>query len=318
MSTSRRDEALRVAEELLADLELHRLAPPDAARKTSRLARLLDDADAMDWLRHEVSGYSLPLNQDAVRAAERSNRQAPAAEDGSSLWYAADLATLSADAEGARTELSSTHTGTSHSEWAVVVERQKAERNLVLRQLISARSGLIERILGSFYEYAGARYQELRFGTAVESAFEVVRQQVDSAIAELVPNALPKLSAAFENTTSDNPEDWASAAATCRRLLKAAADTLRPSGPEKGGRSMDDDRYINRLVDWIDTQAVSATASDLISADLSYLGHRLDAVLDAGHKGAHAEVSRFDASRFVTGTYLLLGDILRLRESEPT
>jgi hypothetical protein len=35
-------------------------------------------------------------------------------------------------------------------------------------------------------------------------------------------------------------------------------------------------------------------------------------LLDAGHKGAHAEVSRFDASRFVTGTYLLLGDILRI------
>jgi hypothetical protein len=51
-----------------------------------------------------------------------------------------------------------------------------------------------------------------------------------------------------------------------------------------------------------------------MTSDLSYHGHRLDAALDAGHKGTHAEVSRFDASRFVTGTYLLLGDVLGLRQ----
>ena len=53
----------------------------------------------------------------------------------------------------------------------------------------------------------------------------------------------------------------------------------------------------------------------MIGSDLEYLGHRLDAALDAGHKGAHAEVDRYEASRFVAGTYLLLGDVLRLRGS---
>lgn len=139
---------------------------------------------------------------------------------------------------------------------------------------------------------------------------------MDARISNLVPNALPKLSAAFENTVSSNPEDWASAAGTCRRLLKAAADALRPPGPDKDSRKMDDDHYLNRLVDWIVTQASSKTAADMISADVQYLGARLDAALDAGHKGAHAEVTQFDASRFVTGTYLLLGDILRLGASQ--
>ena len=48
---SRRAEALSLAEELLADIELRRVAPPDVARKTYRLARLLDDDEAMEWLR---------------------------------------------------------------------------------------------------------------------------------------------------------------------------------------------------------------------------------------------------------------------------
>jgi hypothetical protein len=129
----------------------------------------------------------------------------------------------------------------------------------------------------------------------------------------LVPDALPKLSAAFENATSANPEDWASAAATCRRLLKAAADALRPPGPPVDDHAMDEDHYINRLVAWLRDQEFSETSRKFIEADLQYLDNRLRAAAKAGHKGAHDEVTRVEASRYITGTYLVLGDILRLQ-----
>jgi hypothetical protein len=69
-------------------------------------------------------------------------------------------------------------------------------------------------------------------------------------------------------------------------------------------------------VDWITKQSSSTTAAEFVIADLEYLGRRLDAVDDAGHKGAHATVTRFDAARYLTGSYLLLGDILRLASED--
>lgn len=45
---SRRAEALALAEELLGEIELSTLAPAAMIRKASRLARLLDDSEAMD------------------------------------------------------------------------------------------------------------------------------------------------------------------------------------------------------------------------------------------------------------------------------
>src|SRR6266487_3469047 len=148
----------------------------------------------------------------------------------------------------------------------------------------------------------------------METAFDVVRAHVDMAIAELVPDAPGKLSAAFENAASDNPEHWANAASTCRRLLKAAADSLRPPGPDVEGRQMGDPQYINRLMDWIKRNGTSDTGAALVSTDLEDLGRRLGAANKAGHRGAHAEVSRVEASGAITGTYLLLGDILRQAE----
>jgi hypothetical protein len=50
-----------------------------------------------------------------------------------------------------------------------------------------------------------------------------------------------------------------------------------------------------------------------VTSDLEDFGKRIDAFDDAGHKGAHAEVTQYEASRFITGAYLLIGDILDLR-----
>ena len=170
--------------------------------------------------------------------------------------------------------------------------------------------------MGAIHGYVSDRYVELRFGNAVESAFEQVRGRVDRSLVEVLPGGQLKLAAAFENVSSDNPEHWANAAGTCRRLLKDLADSLRPPGEDVEGRKMGSDNYVNRLVDWIVSQGgTGKTMKDLVAADLEFLGRRLDASADAGHKGAHAEVSQAEASRYIVGTYLLVGDILGMRKS---
>jgi AbiTii len=298
---SRRQAALALAEELLGNIELGELPPVALVRKASRLARLLDDEEALGWLRYEISGYPMTgLDRDAWAAAERSNR-IMRRDDGNPGAHTLSIGQMHADVQAGLAQIAaSTATGS-------VMERNNVRGTVALYQ------GLLDKVIGALHEYVAARYQELRFGAAIETAFEVVRREVDSTISELVPDALPKLSAAFESVTSSNPEHWANATSTCRRLLRAVADALRPPGPPVDGRQMGAEQYINRLVDWIVDQAESETMAAMIRSDLEYLGQRLDAVQGAGSKGAHAEVDRFAASRFITGTYLLLGDILRLR-----
>jgi hypothetical protein len=309
---SRRAEALSLAEDLLDDIELGRLDPVDIARRTSRLARLLDDHDAMRWLSYEVSGYPTPLTEEATAAAIRSNRR-----QANDTFSTGTLAELSASAHAIELSLQAAPPPSS----SVVGEREHRSERSGLRKGLWTVRGLIQQVTGSFHAYVAERYQELRFGSAVESAFEVVREEVDGAIAELVPAALPMLASAFENATSQNSEDWAAAAATCRRLLKEVGDALEPPGPEVEGPDgktikMGEPNYINRLVAWIGKQSQSGTAAKLAQAELEYLGRRLDAADSAGQKGAHAHVTRADASRFITATYLIVGDVLRLRRRD--
>jgi hypothetical protein len=310
---SRRAEALELAESLLENVELGQIGPVDVARRASRLARLLDDQEAMAWLQYEVGGYpATGLDTNSAAAARRSRREAPE----NKLWTRS-LASSEADAASAEMQLQQTSTGGSGGQWELAVERGKQAERTALRQTISSRRDLIDRIVGAIHLYVSERYQELRFGSAVESAFEVVRDEVDRELAGLVPGALPMVAAALENASSENPEHWAAAAATCRRLLKEVADVLRPPGEDvtTNGRTvkMGANNYINRLIDWIVQQPTSATAAAMTTAELEFLGRRLDAADAAGQKGAHERVERTEASRFITTTYLLLGDILRMR-----
>jgi hypothetical protein len=312
-ASSRRSEAQALAEELLGDFEMHRLTAVDLARKSGRLARLLDDASATTWLAYESAGYPTPLDGDSVAAAARSNRVADQAQG---TYWTASLAELEVSIESAKGVLAALAVPGPSGDWAYRVELDRAKSRATTLDVLRQHTVLVARIVGAIHAYVAARYRELRFGSAVETAFEVVRAEVDTRIGDLVPDALPMLSGAFQNAVSDNPEHWANAASTCRRLLKLVADALRPPGPnvERGGKPirMGDGNYVNRLVDWIAHTATSETMAGMIVGDLEYLGRRLDAADAAGQKGAHDQVTRFDASRFITGTYLLLGDILRL------
>jgi hypothetical protein len=324
---SRRAEALALAEQLLTEIELSTIGPADIARKASRLARLIDDTDAMKWLQFEIAGYPRPLTPDAVAAALQSNRLVrdpqEASGDGSGpRYWTQTLGELAATIEACKAQISAASdapvsVSSSNPYQHVAPPTGNTQERSAVRNHIARQQAILDNVVGALHAYSADRYQELRFGSAVESAFEVVRREVDLSIGELVPNALPMLSAAFENATSNHPEHWANAAGTCRRLLKAVADELRPPGPDVHDRKMGDGNYINRLVDWIVKNSESETAAKIVTTDLAYLGERLDAADGAGQKGAHAEVDRFDASRFITGTYLILGDVLRIAPPLP-
>lgn len=154
---SRRAEALRLAENLLSEIELSAITPSDIARKASRLARLTDDTEAMRWLRYETTGYPGPLDADATAAAVRSNREVPPQD-------------LPDGKEGPMYQ-----TG-SAGQIATVIEAGKArlpacsnpsERNGTIK-LIQTQQGYLDAVVGSIHNYVAERYQELRFGAAIE------------------------------------------------------------------------------------------------------------------------------------------------------
>ncbi len=76
--------------------------------------------------------------------------------------------------------------------------------------------------------------------------------------------------------------------------------------------------YRNRLWQYIAERVESETTRDLILATLHELGRRLDHIDSLANKGLHATVSADEADQCILQTYLLVGDLLRLRTTPPS
>lgn len=152
-----------------------------------------------------------------------------------------------------------------------------------------------------------------------DSIFSQFRKEADKKLEALAPSILEKLTSVYDNLDSENPEDWANAVHSCRRILVDLADALYPPRKEPaivGGKEIKvgEEQYINRLVQFIAGKSESKTYKDVVGADLANIGKRLDAINDAVCKGTHTEITKNEASRYIIHTYLLISDIVALMD----
>ncbi|OZE85517.1 hypothetical protein CH298_22995 [Rhodococcoides fascians] len=322
MLTDRLAQALALSEQLLTDFEMSQISPVDIIRRASRLARLLNDTDASEWLAFEIRGFSDGKTEkgkvtvSAWAAAKRSGRVAYN-EEGEERASLTSVSQLQANIESAKLQLSASAdapvsvSSANPTQYVTTPSGNTVER-VGIRKSILHSEATLQAVLGTVHLYVTDRNYDLRFGSAVETSFTRLRSTVDEQISTVVPGATAKLAAAFELATSDNPAHWDDAASYCRKLVKDLADVLQPPSGKVDGRPMGDGQYINRLVYWIQQNEASSTTKDVLTSDLEFFGKRIDALTDAGHKGVHATVDQRDADRFIVGTYLLISDVLRL------
>ncbi|MHB1413797.1 MAG: AbiTii domain-containing protein [Chloroflexota bacterium] len=322
-------EALALSGEIVQNLELGEIPLASVALKASRLARLLNDFDMQKAMGYEVGGY--PSGSDGIaadvwslaRIAGRVYRTADSktkkAKEKAYVESIGELEEKIKTLQLSLTALNCPNTDSMGAVMTVMNQRTAATQVIgVASQRLSARRAF-------FYDYVLRKYYELKFSSVANGVFERVRQRVDPRIGALVPDAVRRFTAVYDNLGSENPEDWSNAVHSCRRILQDLADALYPATSQKRvvtyeGKTktvlLGRDQYINRLVAFVEESSDSERLQHLVGSHLRFLGDRLDAVFQAAQKGSHATIlSREEADRYVIYTYLLVGDILALRDA---
>jgi hypothetical protein len=319
------EEALALSDEILKDVELSRGPLSTAALKAGRLARLLNHMDAQQVFEYEASGYPTTATgfaPDVWRLLQLANRTFQ--ENTKTVAYGASIDELEQHIEVGKIGLNAAQdrnvsVSSANPDQFVMpgfsnfLERKALQDKIVLAtQRLSSRRALI-------YSYVSHRYYELKFSGVAQNVFSAVREAVDRGIGDLVPTAIQKFASVHDNLRSKNPEDWSNAVHSCRRILQDLADEVfsaREDRKKGDGKTikLGAENYINRLVCFAEDNSDSERFRDLVGSHLSFLGDRLDAVFQAAQKGSHSIVTSEEANRYVVYTYLLVGDILALRQ----
>lgn len=330
-SQSALKEALVLSSEILRNIELGEIPLSSACLKASRLARLLNDFDHQRIFEMEVSGY--PAAPDGVepeiwRLLALAGRvyKKKIKEEISDRANVKSLAGLEQAIKTSSMVLENSRdanvsiSSANPNLYLAIPAGNKAERDKAQTKIFESTATLSARS-GFLHSYVSKKYYELKFSDVAGDIFGRMREKVDASISEAVPTAVQKLSAIYENLSSDNPEDWSNAVHGCRRLLQDLADSVFPPQAERevnfNGKNklvkLGPDQYINRLVAYIQDNSDSRRFQEIVGSSLAFMGDRLDAIFQAAQKGSHTIISeKAEADRYVIYTYMLVADILSL------
>lgn len=179
---------------------------------------------------------------------------------------------------------------------------------------------ILARVRDRLWEFLTDTEYELTFGEATAETFDRLRSYVDRQLTSISPPALEQFQTAYRRLKAGGAEDRAHALTSCRRVLKTLADVLYPATPEpvigSDGRkhTLNDAAFINRLLQYISDTVGKHENGAVVQATLEDVDRRLSALNELASKGVHADVSSYEVDTCVVQTYLLVADVLRIRE----
>lgn len=327
------EQSLQLSEEILSNIELNEISLANITLKVSRLARLLDDFEFQKIFQYEYSGYPKGVNgleKDIWSLLKKVNRtyfikkedddgkieEKEYARINSIEYYEHKLDSL-------KNEISSLkEINIILSSNANINSRNLNQNSIKLKAIkkeIEENSEILLNRKSFIYSYILEKYYELKYSKLNNDIFIRTQLKVDSVMMDILPDAIKKFTSVYSNLLSENNEDWSNAVHSCRRILQDLADEIYPPREPKklpNGKEINlgTEQYINRLVAYIDEHSDSSRFQEIVGSNLKYIGERLDSIFNAAQKGSHKVISTQDeADRYVIYTYLIVGDILRLK-----
>jgi len=313
-----------LARELIDDIELDRLPTPALVLKTVRLARLVEDAQTVQWLEFEMMGYTAS-DDISLQYMSLTGRWI---DQKSKTAYWGPLAQQEADLTAARLRLQTLRTpdvtmsvssANPHEYVGLTTSSLRGDpvtaaissvlnESRVLGLQISHTSAIISRVRALLHHFVIRIYHAKAFGALAESLFERHKSSIDTLLAKQCPDALQKVPTIYARLAENDPEAISQALTTCRRIIDAFADAVFP--PEStpiiiDGSTLDvgPQNHLNRLKAYISQRISSKSRRTKLNQSLRNLYGRCSS-------GVHSDVSPTEAQALFLETYLTLGEIL--------
>lgn len=326
--------AQKLSEEILSCIENESMAISSIALRCLRLARLIDDELAIEWLTYETCGYpnsrDNKLQAHAFQVASAHGRRGFTKIEGEEKVFTTLAPTLESFILTSNKAIEALSVKNISLSGDMLIPALREHRTSMASQINSLMEVIIDStqelniLRGEYYRFVVSVNYQLRFSHIAEEIFRSYRQQVDTEVIDLAPEALKKFSAAFDRLSSDNPESWSQALTSCRRILQEISNSLfdkvcginTPSPyVTQSGKSLDitGDKYRNKLFAVVDKAQKSQTASNLVGSNIIYLVDYIECLDDELQKGVHVimkPLSFEDARMAILHTYIIIGDVL--------
>jgi len=324
----KRAATLELAEETLELLELGEASLTSIVLRGSRIARLLDAGEAAIWMQLELRGYSewIAGTPNWGTYAKWSGREGALSPEGQ-LYFLSPIEQIESDLESAREQLAALRVpsvmpspSASSSPYMPSDTQKILDALLAQRATLTGTIGRWSRIVailrGSIHDWLSRTVLQLKYGAVLDTGYDRLRKRFAALLAASTPDVASALAAASVRSDSMDPEEWSQAAASCRRALKALADSVapvKPNAPEHLGNN----QYRNRLAEFAREHLKREGRGRLVIAEIDALEARCKALDELANRGIHDRIANDELQLTIVHLFLLGGEILEVIPDAP-
>ncbi|PEN83196.1 helix-hairpin-helix domain-containing protein [Bacillus toyonensis] len=323
MGTKMKNDAIKLLEESLDQLENQKGSVLTGVQKLSRAAKILDDKDTVIWCEIQLGnkqyttdliklvtilrehGEDERLSGDPLEESYRIMDELEAKGLKDEIHFSVEELSIKLNNRGGGYK----GIGFIEERYNDLVRLKRWNDGTFHKSSLITHISYVKRVA---HEKVTALYTKIAYTDSAQTAFDILKNEVDDRLLDLNPELAEQLMLAFKSVSTDSPEEWSQALTTCRRFIEGLADELFPPiSEEVDGRKLGKTQYINRLWAFMDNSIESKSNKDLAKAHVDILGVYLQRIHKLSNKGVHAELEREEAVKTVFHTYLMVADILK-------
>ena len=302
-------EALALSEEIMRGVEDGDLTTDRALLKTVRLARLMKDLDAEEWLDKELNGYQKEDLDDPSTLIYKTSR----VFKNDKLNIFDSTAGVTKMADSLRLQLNNLRIPDSDSQSALLVVRDATSAINSTGVHLARYEKVLVAVRNELHQYAVQVYHALSFGESTSELFDSARQAIDPLLLQVNPDLTKKLDYAMHSLGGDEDEAISAAMNSLRRLIVSLAEAIFPPTEEtrpnpSGGDpiKLGSEKYLNRIKAFIDDHCDSASRKRRLKQSAANINERLSS-------GVHSEIGRDEAKYLLLSTYIFCGEVAQLQ-----
>ncbi|MFD0991038.1 hypothetical protein ACFQ1R_13095 [Mariniflexile jejuense] len=305
---SKTEHILKLATEIMDDIELSRNEAQSILLKTTRLARYVDDSETRAFLKFEMQGYS---NSELGKKYMTLTGRWTDKEKELGYWY--PLSQVEAKIEVENTKLAQLRIPDTSADTARIIVRDIRTNISETAIRIAKLGGVKSRVISLVHGFVTNVYYERTFDNLAEGIFESYKKDIDLLIAENSGDIIEQIPSVVARLSESDSESISQALTTCRRIIDSFANHIFPPSDETfniGGNdlSLKENNVLNRINVFIHQNCESTNRRKKLKQNLTNLYSRVSS-------GVHSDVDYKEAKNLFLNVYLLLGEILTLKKN---
>jgi hypothetical protein len=305
---SKTEHILKLATEIMDDIELSRNEAQSILLKTTRLARYVDDSETRAFLKFEMQGYS---NNELGRKYMTLTGRWTDKDKELGYWY--PLSQVEAKIEVENTKLAQLRIPDTSADSARIIVRDIRTNISETAVRIAKLGGVKSRVISLLHDFVTNVYYERTFDNLAEGIFESYKKDIDLLIAENSGDIIEQIPSVVARLSESDPESISQALTTCRRIIDSFANHIFPASEETfniGGNelSLKENNVLNRINVFIHQNCESTNRRKKLKQNLTNLYSRVSS-------GVHSDVDYKEAKNLFLNVYLILGEILTLKKN---